>query len=261
MEAPVPMDRLLCGDVGYGKTEVAVRAAFKAVMDGKQVGVLVPTTLLAQAHGRVLRAVRPFPVKVAVLSRFQSRQEQDECRRGMADGTVDVVIGTHRLLSADQVVRPGPGRGDEEHRFGVSHKAPSRLRTEVLSLTLTAPVHPDHGDGHLRHPRPVGDGDPARESHPVLTFVGAYDLARWQRHPPGDAPRGPDLLRPQPGRRHRPGRLRGPPGHPRGRVASPAADDRGPARAGDARLLGQGVRRPGLHHHHRVGHRRLEPTP
>ena len=141
MEAPVPMDRLLCGDVGYGKTEVAVRAAFKAVMDGKQVGILVPTTLLAQQHMAVFsERFAPFPVKVAVLSRFQSRQEQEDVVAGMAAGSVDVVIGTHRLLSADAKWSDlGLVVVDEEHRFEVGHKEHlKQLRTEVDVRHLTA---------------------------------------------------------------------------------------------------------------------------
>src|SRR6266496_1331022 len=134
MEAPVPMDRLLCGDVGYGKTEVAVRAAFKAVMDGKQVAVLVPTTLLAQQHlATFSERFAPFPVRVGVLSRFASRKEQEETIAAMAGGTVDVVIGTHRLLSADARWSDlGLAVVDEEHRFGVAHKEHlKQLRTEV----------------------------------------------------------------------------------------------------------------------------------
>src|SRR5439155_957842 len=102
MEAAVPMDRLLNGDVGYGKTEVAVRAAFKAVMDGKQVAVLVPTTLLAQQHlATFTERFAPFPLRIGALSRFQSKAEQEAVVAAMADGTIDVVVGTHRLLSAD----------------------------------------------------------------------------------------------------------------------------------------------------------------
>ena len=179
MEAPVPMDRLLCGDVGYGKTEVAVRAAFKAVMDGKQVGVLVPTTLLAQQHMAVFsERFAPFPVKVAVLSRFQSRQEQDEVVAGMADGTVDVVIGTHRLLSADAKWSDlGLVVVDEEHRFGVGHKEHlKQLRTEVDVLTLTATPIPRTMEMAISGIRDLSVMEtPPEERHPVLTFVGAYD--------------------------------------------------------------------------------------
>ena len=179
MEAPVPMDRLLCGDVGYGKTEVAVRAAFKAVMDGKQVGVLVPTTLLAQQHMAVFsERFAPFPVKVAVLSRFQSSQEQDDVVAGMADGTVDVVIGTHRLLSADAKWSDlGLVVVDEEHRFGVSHKEHlKQLRTEVDVLTLTATPIPRTMEMAISGIRDLSVMEtPPEERHPVLTFVGAYD--------------------------------------------------------------------------------------
>jgi transcription-repair coupling factor (superfamily II helicase) len=179
MESPVPMDRLLCGDVGYGKTEVAVRAAFKAVMDGKQVGVLVPTTLLAQQHLAVFsERFAPFPVKVAALSRFQSRQEQDEVVAGMADGTVDVVIGTHRLLSADARWSDlGLVVVDEEHRFGVGHKEHlKQLRTEVDVLTLTATPIPRTMEMAISGIRDMSVMEtPPEERHPVLTFVGAYD--------------------------------------------------------------------------------------
>ncbi|HZA80047.1 MAG TPA: transcription-repair coupling factor, partial [Actinomycetes bacterium] len=179
MEAPVPMDRLLCGDVGYGKTEVAVRAAFKAVMDGKQVGVLVPTTLLAQQHLATFgERFAPFPVKVASLSRFQSRQEQDEVVAGMANGTIDVVIGTHRLLSADATWSDlGLVVVDEEHRFGVSHKEHlKQLRTEVDVLTLTATPIPRTMEMAISGIRDLSVMEtPPEERHPVLTFVGAYD--------------------------------------------------------------------------------------
>ena len=179
MEAPVPMDRLLCGDVGYGKTEVAVRAAFKAVMDGKQVGVLVPTTLLAQQHMAVFsERFAPFPVKVAVLSRFQSGQEQDDVVAGMADGTIDVVIGTHRLLSADAKWSDlGLVVVDEEHRFGVVHKEHlKQLRTEVDVLTLTATPIPRTMEMAISGIRDLSVMEtPPEERHPVLTFVGAYD--------------------------------------------------------------------------------------
>jgi transcription-repair coupling factor (superfamily II helicase) len=179
MEAPVPMDRLLCGDVGYGKTEVAVRAAFKAVMDGKQVGVLVPTTLLAQQHMAVFsERFAPFPVKVAVLSRFQSPKEQDDVVAGMADGTIDVVIGTHRLLSADAKWSDlGLVVVDEEHRFGVGHKEHlKQLRTEVDVLTLTATPIPRTMEMAISGIRDLSVMEtPPEERHPVLTFVGAYD--------------------------------------------------------------------------------------
>ncbi len=141
MEAARPMDRLVCGDVGYGKTEVAMRAAFKAVEAGRQVAVLCPTTLLAHQHGETFaERFRDFPVRVAVLSRFQSTSEQREITRRAREGEVDVLIGTHRLLSRDvRFDRLGLLIVDEEHRFGVRHKERlKRLRREVDVLTLSA---------------------------------------------------------------------------------------------------------------------------
>jgi len=141
MELPKPMDRLIAGDVGYGKTEVALRAAFKAVMDGKQVAVLVPTTILAQQHYNVfLKRLAAYPVKVEVLSRFRSRGEQRRVIEGIAAGTVDVIIGTHRLLQKDvRFKHLGLVIIDEEQRFGVKDKEKlKQLRASVDVLTLTA---------------------------------------------------------------------------------------------------------------------------
>jgi transcription-repair coupling factor (superfamily II helicase) len=141
MGGPRPMDRLVAGDVGYGKTEVALRAAFKAVADGRQVAVLVPTTVLAQQHFNTFsERFGPFPARVELLSRFRSPKEQKAVIEGLARGSVDVVIGTHRLLSKDVVFKNlGLLVIDEEHRFGVAHKERiKRLRTSVDVLTLTA---------------------------------------------------------------------------------------------------------------------------
>ena len=141
MERPVPMDRLLCGDVGFGKTEVAMRAAFKAVMDGKQVAVLAPTTVLVEQHYRTFtRRFAPFPITIAQLSRFCSRAEIARTLRGLEEGTVDIVIGTHRLLSRDVRFHDlGLVIIDEEQRFGVWHKERlKQLRHRVDVLTLTA---------------------------------------------------------------------------------------------------------------------------
>jgi transcription-repair coupling factor (superfamily II helicase) len=141
MERPKPMDRLICGDVGYGKTEVALRAAFKAVMDGKQVAVLVPTTVLAQQHFHTFRRrLRAFPVVVEMLSRFRTPQEQEQVLEALPAGRVDIIIGTHRLLSNDITFKDlGLLIIDEEQRFGVSHKEHlKKLRREVDVLTLTA---------------------------------------------------------------------------------------------------------------------------
>jgi transcription-repair coupling factor (superfamily II helicase) len=179
MEAAVPMDRLLCGDVGYGKTEVAVRAAFKAVMDGKQVAILVPTTLLAQQHLATLtERFAPFPIQIGALSRFQSKTEQDEVVAAMANGTIDVVVGTHRLLSADaKWADLGLAIIDEEHRFGVTHKEHlKQLRTQVDVLTLTATPIPRTLEMAVSGIRDLSVMEtPPEERHPVLTFVGPHD--------------------------------------------------------------------------------------
>jgi transcription-repair coupling factor (superfamily II helicase) len=179
MERPVPMDRLICGDVGYGKTEIAVRAAFKAVQDGKQVAVLVPTTLLVQQHYSTFsERYAPFPVTVKPLSRFQGSAETAETLRGLADGTVDVVIGTHKLLSPEtRFARLGLVIIDEEQRFGVEHKEYlKRLRTEVDVLGMSATPIPrtlEMGVAGIREMSTILT--PPEERHPVLTFVGAYD--------------------------------------------------------------------------------------
>ena len=142
MESERPMDRLVCGDVGYGKTEVAIRAAFKAVQDGRQVAVLVPTTILAQQHGLTFgERLADYPIKVAVMSRFRSPKEQKHTLRELADGKVDIVIGTHRLLSKDVIIpRLGLVVIDEEHRFGVAQKEKIRQlvgQADVLAMTAT----------------------------------------------------------------------------------------------------------------------------
>ena len=179
MERPVPMDRLICGDVGYGKTEIAVRAAFKAVQDGRQVAVLVPTTLLAAQHYTTFsERYAPFPVVVRPLSRFQSDAEVAATLAGLADGTVDVVIGTHRLLSPEtRFARLGLVVLDEEQRFGVEHKEYlKRLRTEVDVLAMSATPIPrtlEMGVAGIREMSTILT--PPEERHPVLTLVGPYD--------------------------------------------------------------------------------------
>src|SRR5580700_366588 len=179
MEKPVPMDRLICGDVGYGKTEIAVRAAFKAVQDGKQVAVLVPTTILAQQHFNTFsERYAPFPVVVKPMSRFQTGAEVAETQRGLADGHVDVVIGTHRLLSPETRFKQlGLVIIDEEQRFGVEHKEYlKRLRTEVDVLAMSATPIPrtlEMGVAGIREMSTIQT--PPEERHPVLTFVGPYD--------------------------------------------------------------------------------------
>ncbi len=179
MERPVPMDRLVCGDVGYGKTEIAVRAAFKAAQDGKQVAVLVPTTLLVQQHMATFsERYANFPVIVKGLSRFQSDSEAKAVLAGMADGSVDVVIGTHRLLTPDVRFKDlGLVIVDEEQRFGVEHKEHlKRLRTAVDVLAMSATPIPRTLEMAVTGIREMSViQTPPEERHPVLTFVGAYD--------------------------------------------------------------------------------------
>jgi transcription-repair coupling factor (superfamily II helicase) len=179
MEAPHPMDRVICGDVGYGKTEIAVRAAFKAVMDGKQAAVLVPTTLLAQQHYSTFsERFASFPVTVAVVSRFNSPAEQQRALAGLADGSVDIVIGTHRLLSPETRFKDlGLVVVDEEQRFGVEHKEFLKaLRTSVDVLALSATPIPRTLEMAITGIREMSTiQTPPEERHPVLTYVGAYD--------------------------------------------------------------------------------------
>jgi len=185
MEKPKPMDRLICGDVGYGKTEVALRAAFKAVMDGKQVAVLVPTTILAQQHYRTFtRRLRPFPVEVEMLSRFRSPREQAAILHRLREGTLEIVIGTHRLLSRDVVFRDlGLLIIDEEQRFGVAHKERLKeMRHEIDVLTLTATPIPRTLYMSLTGVRDMSTIDtPPEERLPVVTQVSAYDESLIRR--------------------------------------------------------------------------------
>ncbi|MDP9101295.1 MAG: transcription-repair coupling factor [Actinomycetota bacterium] len=179
MEKPVPMDRVICGDVGYGKTEIAVRAAFKAVQDGKQVAILVPTTLLVQQHYNTFRdRFAQFPVTVRAVSRFNSDKEQKEVMAGVTAGTVDVVIGTHRLLSKETHFHDlGLVIVDEEQRFGVEHKEfLKQMRTAVDVLTMSATPIPRTLEMSLTGIREMSTIlTPPEERHPVLTFVGSYD--------------------------------------------------------------------------------------
>jgi transcription-repair coupling factor (superfamily II helicase) len=179
MERTVPMDRLICGDVGYGKTEIAVRAAFKAIQDGKQVAVLVPTTLLVQQHFNTFtERYAQFPVVVKALSRFQSDKEARETIAGLADGSVDLVIGTHRLLSNEIRYKDlGLVVIDEEQRFGVEHKEQLKsLRTSVDVLAMSATPIPRTLEMAVTGIREMSTlATPPEERHPVLTYVGAYD--------------------------------------------------------------------------------------
>ncbi|GGC15800.1 transcription-repair coupling factor [Cellulomonas carbonis] len=179
MEKSMPMDRLVCGDVGYGKTEIAVRAAFKAVQDGKQVAVLVPTTLLVQQHlDTFSERYAQFPVTVRALSRFQTDKEAKEVVEGVASGAVDVVIGTHRLITGQvQFKDLGLVIIDEEQRFGVEHKETlKQLRTNVDVLAMSATPIPRTLEMAVTGIREMSTlATPPEERHPVLTFVGPYD--------------------------------------------------------------------------------------
>jgi transcription-repair coupling factor (superfamily II helicase) len=179
MERAVPMDRLICGDVGYGKTEIAVRAAFKAIQDGKQVAVLVPTTLLSAQHFSTFgERYAPFPVTIRPMSRFQSAAEVADTLDGLSSGKVDIVIGTHRLLSPEvRFARLGLLIIDEEQRFGVEHKEYlKQLRTEVDVLAMSATPIPrtlEMGISGIREMSTILT--PPEERHPVLTSVAPYD--------------------------------------------------------------------------------------
>ncbi|SNS73183.1 transcription-repair coupling factor [Geodermatophilus pulveris] len=179
MQNPVPMDRIICGDVGYGKTEIAVRAAFKAVQDGKQVAVLVPTTLLANQHYKTFsERFAQFPVTVRVLSRFQSDAESAETLRQLAAGEVDVLVGTHRLLQPTTRFKDlGLVVVDEEQRFGVEHKEYLKtMRTAVDVLSMSATPIPRTLEMSLTGIREMSTIlTPPEERHPVLTYVGAWD--------------------------------------------------------------------------------------
>jgi transcription-repair coupling factor (superfamily II helicase) len=178
MESSRPMDRLLCGDVGYGKTELALRAAFKAVMDGKQIAILVPTTVLAQQHYETfLQRLAAFPVNVEMLSRFRTPREQTRIVHELATGGIDIVIGTHRLISGDvQFKDLGLVVIDEEQRFGVTHKEHlKKLRTEVDVLTLTATPIPRTLYMALTGVRDISNlNTPPEERLPIVTHVGPY---------------------------------------------------------------------------------------
>ncbi|MBF4764097.1 transcription-repair coupling factor [Nocardioides islandensis] len=179
MRRVVPMDRLVCGDVGYGKTEIAVRAAFKAVQDGKQVAVLVPTTLLVQQHMSTFEErMGAFPVTLKALSRFQTDKEAREVVEGLREGSVDIVIGTHRLLNPDIRLKDlGLIIVDEEQRFGVEHKEQmKRLRTSVDVLSMSATPIPRTLEMAVTGIREMSTiTTPPEERHPVLTYVGGYE--------------------------------------------------------------------------------------
>ncbi|MGO1165932.1 MAG: transcription-repair coupling factor [Janibacter sp.] len=179
MEKSFPMDRLICGDVGYGKTEIAVRAAFKAIQDGKQVAVLVPTTLLVQQHLNTFsERYAGYPVAVKALSRFQSDAQAKEVLEGLTSGAVDLVIGTHRILGNEVKFKDlGMVIIDEEQRFGVEHKEQLKaLRTNVDVLAMSATPIPRTLEMAVTGIREMSTlATPPEERHPVLTFVGGYE--------------------------------------------------------------------------------------
>ncbi len=182
MEKVVPMDRLICGDVGFGKTEIAVRAAFKAIQDGKQVAVLVPTTLLVSQHHQTFASrFAGFPVHMAQLSRFQTDAESRKVLEGLASGRIDLVIGTHRLLAKEVAFKDlGLVIIDEEQRFGVEHKErlkELRVNVDVLSMSATPiPRTLEIAITGIREMSVIAT--PPEERHPVLTLVGPYDKAQ-----------------------------------------------------------------------------------
>jgi len=179
MEIKKPMDRLVCGDVGYGKTEIALRAAFKSVLDNKQVAMLVPTTVLAQQHMVTFHErLQSFPLRVEVLSRFTPEKEQADIIQGLADGSVDICIGTHRLLQKDVIFKDlGLLIIDEEQRFGVAHKEYfKKMRQEVDILTLSATPIPRTLHMALSGIRDLSIMETPPENRlPIKTYVGAYD--------------------------------------------------------------------------------------
>ncbi|MBN1410649.1 MAG: transcription-repair coupling factor [Spirochaetales bacterium] len=179
MENPIPMDRLICGDVGYGKTEIAMRAAFKAVMDGKQVAFLAPTTILVEQHYKnFLDRFSRFPVKVEMISRFRSRKEQTEIVKNLSGGDIDIIIGTHRLVQKDiRFKNLGLIITDEEQRFGVKHKERLKeLKTNVDCLTLTATPIPRTLNMSLMKIRDMSIlNTPPQNRMPIETYIQEYE--------------------------------------------------------------------------------------
>ncbi len=198
MESPKPMDHLLCGDVGYGKTEVVMRAAFKAVMDGKQVAVLVPTTLLAEQHLQTFRErFKGYPVVIEAISRFRSRKEQSEILSKVAEGKVDILIGTHRLLSGDLVFKDlGLLVIDEEHRFGVKQKEQLKaLRKGVDIISLSATPIPRSLNMALSGLRSMSRIEtPPRGRMPVKTFIARFSDRSLKRAIENELNRGGKVL-------------------------------------------------------------------
>ena len=264
MERTVPMDRLVCGDVGYGKTEIAVRAAFKAIQDGKQVILLVPTTLLVQQHfATFAERFGQFPVTIRPLSRFQSDREAKETLAGLEDGTRRP---RHRHPSPAAARHPHQGPRPRDRRRGAALRrraqggaqAPPRGGRRAEHVRDPDPAHARDGDH--RHPRDVHDRDAAGGAAPGAELRRRVRReADHRRHPARAAARGPGVLHPQPGAEHRQGGAAAAGAGARGadrRRARP--DGRAQARAGDGRLLGEALRRAGVHDDRRVRPRRLQ---
>ena len=259
MERERPMDRLICGDVGYGKTEVALRAAFKTVSDGMQVGILVPTTVLAQQHyATFTERLSPFPVRVEVLSRFRTPKEQQQVVDGIRKGEVDIVIGTHRLLQKDvQFKNLGLGRGG---RRAALRRQPQGTSEAVAPPSGRADIerhaHTPHAEHGIVRParfvvHGVGPGGPPAGQNLRFRIL----RGRGERgHPAGNGARRAGILPAQPGTQHPPSRRR----HPRDDTGGPRDDRPRPdGRVGTGRrddgLRQRRGRRAGMHHHHRVG--------
>ena len=258
MERPLPMDRLVCGDVGFGKTEVAVRAVFKAVQDGYQAAVLVPTTLLASQHAQTFAdRYAPFPVRVELLSRFLTNAQARKVLAGLADGSVDVVVGTHRLLGEDVAFKKlGLLVVDEEQRFGVTHKESIKAMTDGVDvLTLTASPIPRTLEMALTGIRDLSMvNTPPAARRPILTHVGEFDEAaaseaiRRELLREGQVFYVHNRVQDIDAVAERVRRMA-----PEARVAVAHGQmDEGTLETGGPRLLGGRLRRPGVHHHHRV---------
>ncbi len=257
MESPLPMDRLLVGDVGYGKTEVAMRAAFKAVQDGRQVAVLTPTTVLSFQHFETFKSrFKQFPIIVEMISRFRTPKEQKLILERVEAGKVDILIGTHRLLSKDlHFHNLGLLVVDEEQRFGVRHKErlkQMRREIDVLAMSATPIPRTLHMSlvGLARYER---DRDAAQGSHGHSDGGGQVRREADSLRPGTRiGARRPGLLCPQPGRNHLRDRRQDPgAGAPGSRRCRPWPDERRRAGAGDAGLHARGIRCAGRDHDHR----------